>query len=238
MGWRSHVTTATLSEEMAVPVELTHIGEDLVAAMLDSLSQRQALGRVVCEVSGRTLAQDILESGLGSTISFFANDADLFVQTGERVYSCDGEQTVDVLCSGDKLAIAFEAKLGLERMGSAEFHRRFCIPCEPSKHADDRISGSMVAVLERSLPFGGSCDLLAQIGNAQWQLTPGWWLVLRRPIVERWRKTGNFPVEFARIISIEALVHLYGSRQLFDQLVQRVVGSDFAGRWGIALNDP
>ena len=111
------------------------------------------------------------------------------------MYSCDGEQTVDVLCSGDKLAIAFEAKLGLERMGSAEFHRRFCIPCEPSKHADDRISGSMVAVLNAPYPSRGSCDLLAQIGNAQWQSTPGWWLVLRRPIVERWRKTGNFPVE-------------------------------------------
>jgi|HubBroStandDraft_6_1064221.scaffolds.fasta_scaffold328015_2 hypothetical protein len=221
-----------------MPIELTHIGEDLVAALLESLCRRNALSRVVCEVSGRTLTQDIEEGGLGDVVHFRADDANLIVQTKNLSFSCDGEQKIDVLCAGENRAIAFEAKLGVERMGSAEFGRRFCVECEPSKHADGRISGSMVAVLERSLPFGRDWSLVARAGNGQWEVTRQWWLVLRQSIITRWRNAGSLPVLSARIVSFEALAHLYGSRQHFDQLVQRVIGVDFAARWGIPLNDP
>jgi hypothetical protein len=219
-------------------IKLTHVGEDLVAAMLEELSRRNALSQVVCEFSGRTLLQDIEEGGLGDGVHFHADDANLWVQKGELTFSCDGEQKVDVLCAGQSNAIAFEAKLGVERMGSAEFHRRFCTPCEKSMHADDRISGSMVAVLERSLPFKSDFNLVAQTGFGCWQVTPAWWLVLRQSVVTKWRKAGRVPVKSARITSFESLARLYGSRQQFDLLVQRVVGLDFASKWGLSFNDP
>lgn len=218
-----------------MPVELTHLGEDLVAALLESLSQRNALSTVVCAVSGRPLSQDVHEVGLGDSFHFSANDANAVVQIGERSFSCDGEQKVDVLCAGSTTAIAFEAKLGLERMGTAEFGKRYCMPCEQSRHADDRISGSMVAVLERSLPFEDPCNLVARIQSQEWQVARPWWLVLRQRIVDRWLKSGVLPVRSARILSFDALAESYGSMEEFDQLVQRVVGTGFSDRWGLSL---
>lgn len=230
-------TIASRAESLPMPIELTHIGEDLVAAMLESLCHRNELSRVVCEVSGSTLADDIDGGRLGEAIHFRADDANLIVESGKRTFSCDGEQKIDVLCAGEDRAIAFEAKLGIERMGAAQFHRRFCTPCEKSKHSDNRISGSMVAILERSLPFEGDCNLVALTAKSQWHVGRTWWLVLRQSIVTKWRKAGSFPVTSARLVSFDALAHLYGSRQQFDELVQRVVGVDFSARWGIPLKD-
>ncbi|MGO9306890.1 MAG: hypothetical protein ACLP3R_24840 [Candidatus Korobacteraceae bacterium] len=219
-----------------MPVQLTHIGEDLIAEILDSLAKRQELSRVKCAISDRPLADDIEAGGLGESIGFRADDATLVVQNGALSYACDGEQKVDVLCSGGDRAIAFEAKLGETRMGSADFRKRFCVRCEKSKHADSRLSGSMVAVLERLLPFDGTSNLVAQVENSQWTLVEPWWLVVRQVVVDKWRS--DIPVASGRILVFDALARIYGSRLQFDQLVKRVVGSDFASRWSIPLNDP
>lgn len=217
-------------------IKLSHIGEELIAEMLRSLAQRHELDRVVCAVSRRSLAKDIQEADLGEPLAFRAEDASLIVRDDGLAYACDGEQKVDVLCTGEYRAIAFEAKLGETRMGSAEFRRRFCTRCEKSKHTDLRLSGSMVAVLERSLPFDGAPALIGEIEGDQWTLVQPWWLVVRQSVVDKWR--GDIPVTSARVLIFDSLVQAYGSRQQFDQLVQRVVGADFAGRWGIRLNDP
>jgi len=227
-----------LSEgEWTVPIELSHIGEDLITEMLRSLAKRQELCRVVCAVSARSLGDDIRELGLGESLDFRADAAFLIVHKGDLGYACDGEQKVDVLCTGSGHAIAFEAKLGETRMGSSDFRKRFCVPCVESKHCDPRLSGSMVAVLERSLPFHGTPKLVAQAAGAQWTLARPWWLVVRRNVFDRWRKTDDIPVASARILVFDSLAQTYGSRQQFDQLVQRVVGSDFAGRWRISLGE-
>ena len=218
--------------------ELSHIGEDLIAEMLRSLSQRQELHRVVCAVSGRSLTDDIQEIALGDSVTFRAEDASLVVHEGTISYACDGEQKVDVLCTGGDNAIAFEAKLGEKRMASAEFRKRFCTRCEKSKHADSRLSGSMIAVLERSLPFEGVPTLVAEVDEARWTLALPWWLVVRQSIVDKWIKARDIPVKSARVMVFDSLARIYGSRQQFDQMVQRVVASDFAGRWRIDLNDP
>lgn len=221
-----------------MPIQLSHIGEDLIAAMLDSLANRGVLSRVTCAISGRSLADDIREGGLAEPIAFRADDAMLVIHVGDIAYACDGKQTVDVLCTGGEHAIAVEAKLGETRMGTAEFRKRFCLHCQKSKHSDSRLSGRMVAVLERSLPFEGLSRLVAQVDDAQWTLAEPWWLVVRQSVLDKWRKSNDFPVTSARILVFDALAKLYGSRQEFDQLVQRVVGANFAGRWGIPLNDP
>lgn len=221
-----------------MPIELSHIGEDLIAEMLRSIAYRRELNQVVCAVSGRSLTEDIREVGLGESLTFRAEDASLIVHDGTLAYACDGEQRVDVLCTGGDRAIAFEAKLGERRMASAEFRKRFCTRCERSKHSDSRLSGSMIAVLERSLPFDRAPTLIAKVEDARWILGQPWWLVVRQSIVNKWREADDVPVKAARVLVFDSLAQIYGSRKQFDQMVQRVVGSDFAGRWRIPLNDP
>jgi hypothetical protein len=220
-----------------MPIELSHIGEDLIAEMLNSLAERQQLARVICPISERSLADDIRESGLGASVVFRADDALLVVRNNTDEYTCDGEQKVDVLCAGEATAIAFEAKLGQTRLASSEFRRRFCGQCKTS-HSESRLSGSMVAVLDRNLPFEGTSDLIASADDKQWTLARSWWLVVRQNVFDNWQSARDIPVTSARILVFDKLAQTYGSRQQFDQLVQRVVGSDFAGRWRIRLSDP
>lgn len=213
------------------------MGEDLIAEMLNSLAQRQQLSRVACAISARSLADDIRDSGIGESVVFRADDALLVVRNGACEYACDGEQKVDVLCAGTASAIAFEAKLGETRMASSDFRKRFCGQCKTS-HSESRLSGSMVAVLDRKFPFDGTYDLIAKVDDVQWRLVRPWWLVVRQSVVDKWRKAKDIPVASARILVFDALAQTYGSRQQFEQLVQRVVGSAFAGRWRIPLSDP
>ena len=221
-----------------MPIELSHIGEDLIAEMLRSIAQRQELSRVVCAVSGRSLADDIRDGSLGQQLSFRAEDATLIVQYDGDRYACDGEQKVDVLCAGEGHAIALEAKLGETRLAPNVFRQQFCGCCVQSKHSNPRLSGSMIAILERSLPFAGAPSLTAEVEGTQWTLAQPWWLVVRKSVLNRWQKANDIPVKSARILVFDALVQVYGSRQQFDQMVQRAVGADFAERWGIDLNDP
>ena len=93
----------------------------------------------------------------------------------------------------------------------------------------------MIAVLERSLPFEGTCGLVARIGLERWEVARQWWLVLRQPVLERWRAAGNFPVASARFLTFDSLVRLYGPEHEFDRLVRRVIGSDFHRRWGLRV---
>lgn len=222
-----------------MPVQLTHIGEDIVAAMLNSLAERQELCQVKCLRSGVSMADDIQDQKVGGSPSFLAEDATLIVCHDNCRYACDGEQKVDVLCAGGDHAIAIEAKLGETRMTPAEFKKRFCVPCDKSTHADARLRGSMIAVLERALPFDEppTSEIVANIAQAQWTLARPWWLVVRQSVANKWN--GIFPVgENARILVFDSLAQTYGTRQQFDQLVQRVLGTDFAGRWRICLTDP
>lgn len=220
-----------------MPIELSHLGEDLIAEMLNSLAKRRALDRVKCAISSRTLADDIRDNALGDSVMFRADDALLVVQNGDCSYACDGEQKVDVLGAGAACAIAFESKLGETRMASNQFRNRFCGQCKTT-HGDSRISGSMVAVLERNFPFAGESILVAEFDDEKWALVRPWWLVVRQSILQKWQKANDIPVASARILTFDSLAALYGSRQQFDQLVQRVVGSDFAGRWKVPLSDP
>ena len=214
-------------------IQLSHVGEDLIAEMLDSLAHRQELSHVKCAITGRSLADDIREGSLGDSINFRADDASLVVCNNGLVFACDGEQTVDVLCTGTERAIAIEAKLGETRMGASEFRKRFCVRCEKSKHSDLRLSGSMVAVLERSLPFEGTSELVAHVNGGQRTLAEPWWLVVRQVVLDQWRRTNDFPVTSARLLVFDDLAQVYtsGSRQQFDHLVKHVVGSDFVRRW-------
>ena len=113
-----------------MPVHLSHLGEDLIAAMLHALAGRGELSRVTCAITGRSLRDDVADGGFGPAVAFRADDAAVVVHADGQVCACDGEQTVDVLCTGngpegDGRAIAFEAKLGETRMGATVFGSGF-----------------------------------------------------------------------------------------------------------------
>jgi hypothetical protein len=216
-----------------MPIELSHIGEDLIAEMLRSLAHRRLLSRLTCAMSGRSLVDDIAEQVLGSSIEFHSDDATVTVNNAGVTYRCDGEQKVDVLVAGAGRGIAVEAKLGVTRMSPAEFRRRFCETCAQSSHANQRLSGSMVGVLERSLPFDGQSTLVASIGHQGWTLAEPWWLVVREPVLGQWRKVKDFPVHWARVLLFEDIARAFGSAADFDKMVARVVGDNFARRWQI-----
>ncbi len=220
-----------------VPVDISHIGEDLIAEMLRSIAQRKQLDRIICAATNRTFAQDVEEFDLGEQLTFSAEDASLIVDTGSQKYSCDGEQKVDVLCLGKGSAIAFESKLGNTRMAAPEFRKRFCTMCAISKHSGSRLSGSMIAVLERSMPFEGECRLFAKTNETSLLLRKPWWLVVRQSVFQTWNIRSDIPVKSVRILLFDQLAQLFGSRQQFDGTVTRLIGSDFSRRWSPQLPD-
>ena len=213
-------------------IELFQVGEVLVAEILARLQGRGALDRVRDVVSGTTsLLDDLGGAGIELPVRFYADLASVVVRSGERSFSCDGAQTIDVLCAGRTgLAVAMEVKLGETRMTIGEFRRRFCVRCEESRHVDSRLRGSMVSVLERDLPFPGG-KLVVGIDDGEWIVSQAWWLVVRRRVWRSWRKTS--PVRNARVLLFEDLASMYGSDREFDELMTEIIGTDFANRWGV-----
>ena len=217
--------------EIAVAIELFHIGEVLVAEILSRLQGGGALDQVRDATSGTSLSDDLGAAGVELPACFEADLASVVVNAEGASFSCDGAQTIDVLCVGrNGLAVAIEAKLGETRMARGEFRKRFCVRCEKSRHLDSRLRGSMVAVLERDLPFPGA-ELVACIDGHTWSVHQTWWLVVRRRVWQSWRKTS--PVRNARVLLFEDLASAYGSEREFNDLVQESIGTDFARRWRI-----
>jgi len=145
-------------------------------------------------------------------------------------FACDGAQTVDVLAAvGDK-ATAFELKLGLARMTPAAFQERFCSQCDMSEHSDLRLTGSMVALLDRRVSFPFS-HISAIDCERTWLLTEHWWLIVRRQVFRSWNRKS--PVSNARILVFEDIAATYGGADEFDRLVIETIKNGYAIRWGI-----
>jgi len=212
-------------------IDLSHLGEPLVAAMLRALASRQQLERVVCAASRVSLAEDLPAGEL----AFIPDKALLRVHSAQGIYACDGSQTVDVLAAAGERAVALELKLGLTRMTFRAFRDRFCDPCCISAHEHPSLNGSMVAVLDRLLPFDED-RIEAFDGDISWTLTSHWWLVVRRQVWQGWRN--KIPVESARILDFDSLASIYGRQDDFDRLVRETVGADFAQRWDIQFAQP
>ncbi|MGJ5819806.1 hypothetical protein [Paludibaculum fermentans] len=218
-----------------MPLELVHIGEDLIEKMLCEISRQRRLAEVACAVSGRTFADDVCAGGLIEPQKFSANKASVCVQTDLGDYACDGAQRIDVLCVGGEHGIAIEAKLGESLMLGDQFRKRFCAPCEASLHPNRRLRGSMIAVLERSFhdDVPKCSKIVCRVGDRTVTLGLGWWLVVRRSVLAQWMKRQDVPVspQFARVVEFESLLALYG-RDRFDALVREVVGEKgFAREW-------
>ena len=209
-------------------IKLTHLGEPLIAEILSSLTKRGELARVRCAKSGTRLVDDLKSA----VPQFLPDEAVLRIESAGRTFYCDGAQTVDILCAGEGLAVAMEAKLGDTRMTLGAFRARFCGKCRISRHGTPKLNGSMVAVLDGYIPFTRGRTVAAAEAKT-WPLSKIWWLVVRRSVYEKW--DGKLPTRRARVLVFDDLVRLYGDRHEFDALVRRVIGGKFAANWSLGL---
>ncbi|NUQ72765.1 MAG: hypothetical protein HUU21_04340 [Polyangiaceae bacterium] len=215
--------------------ELTHIGEALVAEMLQRIATRRDLMMLRCEHSGTSLGDDVAALDPSSAPRFIPEGGRVEASHAGGTAMCDGEQRIDVLCAGRTSALAMELKLGETRLSPGAFASRFLCPCTTSRHAPPRISGKMPAVLERLLPSPFE-TLHAVIGAERYALANHWWLVLRAKVWNSWAKRAAgspLPTRLARVLLLENVVRVYGGADPFDDLVRELVGSDFAAKWGV-----
>jgi hypothetical protein len=206
-----------------------HIGELLIAAILGELSSSGQLDAVRCSITNSSLAYELGEPAP----QFLADEAIVEVQREGRSYSCDGAQTIDVLCMGAGSAIALEAKLGDARMSRRSFQNRFCADCSFSAHGQLRLNGSMVAILDGLLPFPDGQVFAVANGQAR-PLCQHWWLVVRHQVLTSWN--GSLPVRNARVVTLERLASLLGREEVFDALVRRIIGNGFAASWNLVFD--
>lgn len=157
-------------------LKLHHIGESLVSAILQDLADKGKL---------RNIGEALASSGLSGPLKFTPDKAYLLLECDAEQYRCDGAQKADILCtgSGDK-AVALELKLGFTRMSATAFEDRFLKPISRSGHADQRIKGSLAALLDRRIE-GKPEDIKIQasIGIQRWEVAEPWWLVVRRSVL-------------------------------------------------------
>jgi hypothetical protein len=218
-------------------IELFHVGEPLVAAMLARLASRRQLNRITCARTGISLAADLIQSGVEKPHRFLSDQATLRVEATSVTFQCDGVQRLDVLCAGSNgRGLALENKLGSMRLSASAFVDRFCSPCTSSGHGDPRIRGQMPALLDRKIELprdvAAQATLTATIDGESWIVVEHWWLILRRKVLERW-PLADLSLRYARIFAFDDLARLFGSAADFDDLVRSIIGNQFANRWHI-----
>jgi hypothetical protein len=209
-----------------------HIGELIVCAILARTAD--SLGNFRPMTADQTLGESLATAGLTAPFSFFSDAPTVRVEDVEgKVWVLDGMHRVDVLATGASgVGVAFELKLGLDRLTPSEVGKRFQKECSRSKHkTTPRLNGSMVAVLERRFPFEHrrvTCGALPPV-----ELAHDWWLVVRNEV---WRRSGQqlgAQLKRGKVLILEDLVDFFGGEQAFDSLVLELVGSGFYREWNL-----
>lgn len=149
-------------------------------------------------------------------------------------YQFDGAHKIDIaiLDSTTLSCIPCEAKLGNDRLGKSEFEKRFLRPCGRS-HGNRRITGSMIAILDRKLPDQclNSSVLVSHEGN-KYQVVPIWVLIVRESILNSWAKNGVPALSSTCItVSFETIVDSFGGKVPFNSLVGGLVNFDYYEKW-------
>ncbi|HKY35321.1 MAG TPA: hypothetical protein VJN18_05235 [Polyangiaceae bacterium] len=212
-------------------VSLTHFAESILVAMINEnpakFSRRVGLS-LLSGVSG----------AIGGGPAFC--EAELARYAGRGF---DGAARVDVIVAlSDGRAVPFELKLGTTRLTKSRIDAEWLSECQPS-HADSRWSGNMMAILERK--FCGvtdPCELVATVeqpaasGARTFELTREWFVVARRSVVSRWKRTPPAFSSNARLLAFEDIVDDFGGKDAFNTLVRSQLDIDFYDAW-LATDD-
>lgn len=198
-------------------IQLTHIGEKLLAQMLfDSKKVRNAAcGRYISSLQANNFVPDLRLNNCGG-LGF------------------DGVHKIDVAVLNHETGICYpiEAKLGFDRLGKQEFEKRFLGDCATS-HGNTRVKGSMISILERKLPQACNAkDLTVTWEGRVFTVSSSWALVARKAVIDRWRESHPPRLsENCKVIEFEALVAVYGSSSEFNSLVERLINCDYFTEW-------
>jgi hypothetical protein len=216
-----------------IDLKLHHIGEPLVARMLQKLEAAGRLSSLACERTHVSVEDDIAAGRLERPIEFLAEKASLSILANGGDLTCDGAQKVDVLCgSSGQRAMAFELKLGEERLRTNEFQSRFLRECSTS-HAGSRLKGTMISVLDRRFLGSDAAVLCASVSTNAWEVVRPWWLVVRKVVWLRWAQTGIPSLTNGRFLLLEKVVQEFGGEEAFNDLVRELVCGNFFEAWGI-----
>jgi hypothetical protein len=198
-------------------IELSHVGENLIARILNESSE--ALNSL--NLKGPKVGQNI------------------FALPELRPNKCggllfDGTHRIDVavLDQENKICHPIEAKLGLDRLAQFSFNKRFLNECSTS-HSGTRVSGSMIAILERKLPLQcKNLPLYVTHNGDLYQVSENWTLVCRAQVAAAWATNGNPDLSGkCTIVTFEKLATLFGNREQFNKLVQSMLNEDFYRKW-------
>jgi hypothetical protein len=114
---------------MSTVLSLHHVGEVVLAALLDALARSNRLDAVPCKVHADCSPLSMLGSvSIAPPYSFAVNAKLGPVVVGGQTIGFDGAHGVDVLCHGGGRGLPIEAKLGLDRVSYAAFSERFLKP--------------------------------------------------------------------------------------------------------------
>lgn len=200
-------------------VQLTHIGEQVIAAMFNQ-----------SEDVRRTLLSKVAEKDI--SLSFQAMPELPLENCGN--YRFDGAHAIDiaVLFPESSKCLAIEAKLGVERLAANAFRERFLNQCGIS-HGGARITGSMVAILEGKLPPECTGEpVFVKFDGRSYRLLNSWVLIVRQRILDGWNRNG-WPDLTDRCIpiSFESIVASYGDSEKFNALVYKLIDGDYYQEW-------
>lgn len=200
-------------------IELTHVGERLIAEMLNSSPKVREL---FAEKSG---------------VSFIDKGDVLAVPEVPLApcgsYRFDVAHKIDVglLLPATLQCIPIEAKLGVDRLAKNEFDNRFLRACGTA-HGGTSITGSMVSILERKLPVSAGENIEVRSNGVTYQLSPEWVLVVREQVLSFWGTNGMPALSpNCRILTIEEIVSKYGDVAAFNDLVTKLLSADYYRKW-------
>jgi hypothetical protein len=198
-------------------IELSHIGETLIARILnESVNARDYMRSTGSEFGQNIIAIPELRPNNCGSLMF------------------DGTHRIDiaVLDHDNKICHPIEAKLGLDRLAKFSFNKRFLNDCSTS-HNGSRVCGSMIAILERKLP--PQCrhlPLYVTHNGDTYQVSDNWTLVCRAQVAVNWTANGSPDLSAkCTIVTFENLVKSFGDRERFNKLVQSMLDEDFYSRW-------
>jgi hypothetical protein len=204
-------------------VELTHIGEAIIAGMANDM--RCAF----LDLCGLTCGVDEMFVADRSRSIAFANVE--LNGYGGKIF--DGTSRVDlVVLIRQNVGVPFELKLGATRLTKNRVDTDWLRKCR-STHKAKRFSGSMIAVLDRKFPAPVPSDpLCVRIGDRKVELTKEWFLIARQQILTKWAGDDrpNFSAN-AQFIAFEEIVAEFGGQVPFNELVRKLLAFDYHQKW-------
>ena len=216
-----------------MPILLTHLGEEVVARMANRKPMEflKALG--LDEGVDPEHVKTTSEKGQ------FATAECPLAKLGD--YGFDGASRVDVaLWIKPNRAVALELKLGTTRLTKTRIDKELLADCQESGHKPPRISGSMMAILDRRFSQISEAarleseenGLAVRIPEEQAVVTLGqqWYFVTLAEVRKKWKDA--MPAwENAIPVTINDLVAETGGRSEFNAVVADVIPDDFYADW-------